>query len=353
MLKLLGMELPDHPDKFSTDWLAQMLGYEGLSQFDYAPVGTGQVGDSYRLSLTWDAPADKPATIIAKCPAANPQSRETGKNLHNYEMEVNWYLNFARDAAIRTPHCYYTAIADDVSSFVLLMEDVAPAQPGDQLAGASLEQVKLGLDEIALLHAFKWQDETLRDIFWLNFNDQNQALLQDIVPHLYEGWSARYRDRLAPEILDVAQRLLAVYQNYIAPRERPLCVAHGDLRLDNILYSDKDGRAIIVDWQTVNAGAPMSDVAYFIGTSFADPAMRAAAEEELVLGYLQKLSAQGIVYDHDAAWKDYRLSAFSGLLMAIIASMFVERTARGDEMFAIMAERSGAQALHLNSLDLL
>jgi len=38
--------------------------------------------------------------------------------------------------------------------------------------------------------------------------------------------------------------------------------------------------------------------------------------------------------------------------MAVIAAMLVERTDRGDEMFAVMAERSGYQALHLDSLAL-
>jgi hypothetical protein len=33
--------------------------------------------------------------------------------------------------------------------------------------------------------------------------------------------------------------------------------------------------------------------------------------------------------------------------------MLVERTDRGDEMFAVMAERSGYQALHLDSLALI
>ena len=50
------------------------------------------------------------------------------------------------------------------------------------------------------------------------------------------------------------------------------------------------------------------------------------------------------------AWHDYRLAAFSGFTMRVIAAMLVERTERGDEMFAVIAERSGYQALHLDSL---
>jgi len=38
--------------------------------------------------------------------------------------------------------------------------------------------------------------------------------------------------------------------------------------------------------------------------------------------------------------------------MGVLSAMLVERTERGDEMFAVMAERSGYQALHLDSLAL-
>ena len=39
--------------------------------------------------------------------------------------------------------------------------------------------------------------------------------------------------------------------------------------------------------------------------------------------------------------------------MAVMSSMIVERTERGDEMFAVMAERSGWQALDLDALSIL
>jgi hypothetical protein len=39
--------------------------------------------------------------------------------------------------------------------------------------------------------------------------------------------------------------------------------------------------------------------------------------------------------------------------MGVISSMLVERTERGDEMFAVMVERSGKQAIQLESLSLI
>ena len=65
------------------------------------------------------------------------------------------------------------------------------------------------------------------------------------------------------------------------------------------------------------------------------------------------MAAFGVAAERDELWREYRLYAFSGFLMAILASMNVERTQRGDEMFAVMAERPAWQVLALDSLSLL
>ena len=58
-------------------------------------------------------------------------------------------------------------------------------------------------------------------------------------------------------------------------------------------------------------------------------------------------------YSFEQAWNDYRRGSFVGFLMAVMSAMIVERTERGDEMFAVMAERSGWQALHLDAVSFL
>ncbi|MDA9230815.1 phosphotransferase, partial [Alphaproteobacteria bacterium] len=148
------------------------------------------------------------------------------------------------------------------------------------------------------------------------------------------------------------QSIIDRYDRYTADVEGPSVLSHGDFRLDNMLFHDADGRAIILDWQTLSAGAPMPDIAYCISTSFADPAHRALHEHALVGEYIQALGLPEATYALETAWRDYRRYAFSGFFMGVLSAMLVERTPRGDEMFAVMAERSGYQALHLDSLAL-
>ena len=346
--------IPEHPKDMHVDWLCDKLGgpVGGLNGFDFKPIGTGQVGDSYRLVLDWNTPnAGLPGSVVAKCPAQDEKSRDTARKLHNYEVEVRWYQEYAHQANIRTPKCLHVDMGADTSNFALIMEDVAPAQQGNQLAGCDVDSVRLVLDELAHLHAFRWDDASLLNIDWLNYNKANRELVGSLVPQLYPEWRNRYSDRISQDILEMGDAFIERYDRYGVDQVWPIVIAHGDCRLDNVLFSDPDGRAIIVDWQTITAGTPMADVAYLLGTSFHDPAMRLANEEALIAYYLTRLSAHG-VGDYENAYRDYRYNAFGGFLMAVIASMLVERTKRGDEMFAVMAERSGAQAIALDSLSL-
>lgn len=347
---------PMRPDEFTPEWICEAAGFVGsrLRSFEATPIGTGQMCDSFRLTLDWADQGDAPNTIVAKCPAADEASRNAGKAMHCYELEARWYQTFAQDAPIRTPHCFHVDLGEDLASFVLLLEDLAPAQQGDQLGGANAEQVRLALDEAAHLHAQFWDDASLFEKSWLRYGEGNRDFIRAFVPQVYPEFCNRYKYRLAPEVLELGRDLVARWDNYLREREGPRTITHNDLRLDNMLFSDASGRAIVVDWQTLGLGAGPVDAAYLIGTSFKEPGVRASNEESLVRHYYDDLISKGVQnYAWKACWQTYKLGAFSGFVMAMIASMLVERTERGDEMFAVMAERPALQALHLGSLSLL
>jgi hypothetical protein len=69
--------------------------------------------------------------------------------------------------------------------------------------------------------------------------------------------------------------------------------------------------------------------------------------------YRDGLEAYGIDYDLDACWNAYRRFSFAGVRMAVIASMIVVQTDRGDDMFMAMASRHAQQALDLDALEFL
>ena len=93
----------------------------------------------------------------------------------------------------------------------------------------------------------------------------------------------------------------------------------------------------------------MTDVGYFIGAGLL-PEDRRPVEKDLVKTYYDSLMAYGISgYAFDDCWQDYRKSTFAGFPVTVVASMLVQQTPRGDEMFSIMADRHSRHALDLNA----
>ena len=347
------MSFPTSPEAMSPAWLADKLGQgpDTLRGFTAARVGTGQMCESFRLTLDWADGIDAPATIIAKCPSHDEASRNIAKLTGTYIKEVSWYRELAAESGVPAPTCYFHAIEDDEVEFVLLLSDLAPARQGDQLAGRDLDGLVPCIEAVAKLHAHLWDDPRLADMPWLARD--NGDLIRAMFPQLYLGFRERYAERLSPEVLDLGAGIVDRLDAYLAREPAARSLVHGDLRIDNILFAPDGGGCWLVDWQTLGLGSGATDLAYLVGTSIADPFERAAADRPAFDHWVAALSARGVDPDSDALWTDYRIGSLSGYFMAVFASMSVERTERGDEMFAVMAERPAKQALALGSLDLL
>ena len=343
--------IPTHPDQFDTAWLESALKAPSgsLSGFSHETIGTGQMCDSFRITLDWDG-HDGPEHIVAKCPSTNPDSRQIAKTLRNYLFEISWYQDLADEIPVSCPPCYHAEIAENEVDFALLLGDMSPARQGDQLKGATLDMIQAAIREAAKLHAPLWDSPRLSDYPWFNFGSANKELVRTLLPGLYQGFKDRYRERLAPEIFKMGDEFIDRINPYLDQPLTTPTVVHGDFRIDNLLFNAESGAVTVVDWQTVGLGSGPGDIAYLIGTSIADPKIRAAEEGRLFGAYLDQLAEQGAEIDLDANRLAYRRSAFSGFIMAIFASMNVERTERGDEMFAVMAERPAQQILDLDSL---
>lgn len=346
----MSSRFPLRPEEFETAFVEQVFNAApgSLKSLTHEPVGTGQVCDSYRFTCNW-VEEGHPKTFIAKCPSADPASRGAAAIFHLYDMEVGWYRDVADDCKALCPTSYHADIAENEQEFVLLLEDMAPASQGDQLAGGSLVQVRTTLNEAAALHGFQ-PDGGFDDYRWMHHGEGNSDFMKNTLPNGYPVFRERFSALLSSDILDLGQELIDRIEAYVAHEPLELAITHGDMRLDNILFHP-DGRiAALVDWQTCSLGNPANDVAYLIGTSFADPAIRREQEENLVKTYLSNRSDAPV---YEAFWDEYCRHAFSGFLMAINASLHVEQTERGDRMFAAMAERPAQMAIDLDSLSLL
>ena len=342
--------IPTTPDVITPEWLSDVLGATVVS-VDKEMVGTGQMGDSVRLTLGYKG-AMGPTSVVAKLPALDPTSRATAFAVRSYEIEVSFYRELAPELPVRAPHCYLALHDPATDDFILLLEDLAPARQGDQLAGCSVDQAAIAVEELPKLHAPRWGDAGLESLPWLHRStpDETAVMTTMLVTGLYDGFRTRYTERLDPDVFELCERFIPRLASYLAERPGPWTVAHGDYRLDNLLFgTDAGGPPVaVVDWQTVAHGPGVADLSYFIGAGLL-PDDRRTHEDDLVRDYHGALTATGVELDWDDCWQQYRRHTFAGLVMAVAASMLVEQTERGDDMFMAMANRHGRHALDLDA----
>jgi hypothetical protein len=323
-----------------------------VSSVDQQAVGTGQMGDCLRLALGYSAEVEAPATIVAKLPSSNETSRATGMAMRTYEVEVRFYQQLADRLPVRAPVCHHAEIDLATGDFVLLLEDLAPAEQGDQVAGCTADEAALVLEEAARLHAPLWGSPELEAFDWaVRWSQESQDGLQAMITVLWPNFVERYGDRLDDDVVEMGARFVVALPDYYAYRPAPHTIIHNDFRLDNLLFGTAEGGppVAVVDWQTVGVGTGALDVSYFLGAGLSVEDRR-AHEEGLVRGYHEALLGLGVEgFGWDRCWQDYRAFAFAGFHMAVLASMVVERTDRGDEMFLAMAGRHGRQILDLDS----
>jgi len=351
------------PLKVDAAWLGPVLRASGVAGsarlvgLSASEVGTGQMARSVRFVLDWEGETNgAPASVVGKFPSEDPKSRATGATQGAYRKEVLFYRELAATLGIRTPRCHYAEIDAAGADFTLILEDISPASQGDQIAGCGVDAAALALEELAKLHAPRWGDATLLDHDFLGRpGEDTGTLLQMVYGSLLPGFAERYGDRLEPDLLGVAQRLGPKLKAWVLAQAEPLTVTHGDYRLDNMLFGSGPPAPplAVVDWQTVGLGVGTGDAAYFLGAGLSAEDRR-ASERELIAEYHAHLVAGGVMgYDADRCWVDYRHFTFAGVIMAVVASMLVEQTERGDEMFLAMARRHATHALDLEAESLL
>jgi hypothetical protein len=378
--------IPQRPEELTGEWLtgalreAGVLAGERVTDVVVEPFSDGQgiASQIVRLRLSYDRDGPgPPATLIAKLPGGAETNRVTAEMIGAYEREILFYRELAHRVEIRTPRHVYSAMDPNpregsaegwerllawvpmpalgflpalsrwlagrsTRRYLLLLEDLAPARVGDQIAGCTAEDAALALQSLAGTQAAFWQSPGLDEIPWLRpseaaprvrhavFRRNRRRLLRDYAasPDL-DGELALGSLLGAIEWLDAHG--LAVQRRLAGP---PRTLVHGDYRLDNLFFGpDGDAASVAaVDWAMVQLGRGVADVAFFMGCSL-EPEISRAAEHDLVRHYHATLVERGVRdYAHRECWRDYQLAKL----------LFVQTMILSIEALEIAGER-GAQ----------
>jgi hypothetical protein len=320
---MIDVSIPTQIEDLTPAWLTGALRSSGViatatvTAAAAQPIGAGAgfIGEIARISLRYDAPeSGAPGTLIAKLPTADSQRSLMSNAARLNEREIRFYESVAADSHVRTPRCYYSAMDTERHQYVLLLEDMAPARVGDQVAGCSIADAELAVRTIAPLHAAWWQSDRLEGLDWM-------PRLAGVHPSVEQWWQSMWErvvERSGGVLSSEMHRLgeqfghramYALQQLDAAPHT----LVHGDYHLDNLFFgTDEDGTATlaVADWQLASRGAGMYDVAFFLSGSL-DPAERTTHELRLLRVWHDALAGGGVRgYSFDEAVRDYRLATF-------------------------------------------
>ena len=364
-----GITIPRTPADVTAEWLTDALRGTNtittsrVSSFDMDPdiaAGKGFMGQLARIGLHYDQPEHgAPASLIAKFPIYGPENRVVADLFRLYETETRFYEQLADRVTLRTPRRYHSARCPNCTDFILLMEDLAPAQVGDQVVGCSTAQSELAIGELAKFHAAWWDNPRLADLDWVwEFNHpvRSEAAVVGYTA-AWEPFKRIWAKQVPAALLELGEKFAGsipqLLDRLAAP---PVTISHGDYRIDNLFFATPEGGdpLAVVDWQVMTRGNGLFDLAYFMSSAM--PATeRRALEMDLLRMYHSILVSGGVEkYDFDQCLLDYRTGIlFCWQYAVIILGSLDTANERGLALFTDVLDRFVAAMVDLNAAELL
>ena len=304
-----GADSPEPIEHLSIDSLDAQAGL-------LASIGRG------RLTFGEEA-AGVPESLIVKLASPLRRNRLVCTVLSLYRREYVYYARLARDLAVPSPKMYYGDFLRPSSRFVLVLEDLDPAQVVDQIAGPDPAQAHAAVKAIARMHARHWN---------ITGRASLPGVLDNAAPGtrrlnqiIYRASLRRALERTEDLLSERSRRLMADYGPRLAAHQGdyPLGMrtfVHGDYRAENLLFAgDGAGELSIIDWQASGLGGALYDMSYFLSGSLPIE-MRRRLEKELLAAYHAELRRAGVQhYSVEDCWNGYRNSMLANLLPVVAA----------------------------------
>lgn len=310
---------PSTIEAITPEWLTGALRAGGhLGDASVVSIQTEPVGQGvgllcrlYRLTLGYSSASERaPASLIAKLPTADPQTRGMVGLFRFYEREVRFYEDVAEGLELSTPRRFYSNFDPASGDFILLIEDLSNIRIGDQLAGASVEDAKLAVSELAKLHGSWWQSPRLAHLSWMPvLNDQVNKMGLALYPQAWGIFMERFGAKLDPRLVPIGEKLGAKVNDILdLLTDRPATVCHGDFRLDNLFFGDDQSSEplTVIDWQISIRSVGTYDVGYMMSQSV-NVEDRRTHERDILKLYHDALTERGVQdYSFDQCLEDYR-----------------------------------------------
>lgn len=236
-------------------------------------------------------------------------------------QEAVFYRDVAPQLNIVLPECLYAD--DNGADGVVILENLI-ARGGtfaDPCKPLTPEQAAPVLELMAELHAVTWNWPTSK-YPWLVIGSPSQrdGITAMAAGDRFQELSTRPQvaRSITPPYGDGAHMMSAL--RYLWERDDKssmLALCHGDAHIGQ-LYFEPDGRAGLLDWQSIAMMPYAKDLAYFIASALTVEDRR-KHERDLIAGYLQALHKRGGPnISLDDAWAEYRVQMLQGMVWIVV-----------------------------------
>lgn len=288
-------------------WIGEVLGTTVRSlEAKLLGEGRGLQSTTWRLQLDCDPSTVGPASVILKSETANRDFNEFSRQNNAFGREVGVYTHCTPRLSDHKPSVYAT---NSQEPYWLLLEDLTHLKSGDQVIGLNYQETQAAIRRMAAIHAEFWMDPSLEQHDWLPehgfwFTTPDMGMVDDFF--------ATYGVRFGAEACRLYRAVLE-QTNAIdaAIAERPWTLVHGDLRADNLLFTnaEQEPDSVIIDWSWASRSSAAIDIAFLVGGS-TPHVQRLGRHDELLEAWHGELAERGVSdYSLSDARRDLQLAA--------------------------------------------
>ena len=335
--------IPFSLSQLTQEWLQEALGDQLngsiIKEFSTQTIGVGEgfMGQLARIKLKFVGDAEvKPDSFVIKFAAARQDTRDMAADRNLYKREIGFYRDIGEKSGVSIAKCHFAHYDDQSKQFVLLIEDLAPGEPSDQIHGTDRETSEKVIIEFAKLHAKWWNSKELESLDWAKWQITEMPKEKSIEMFKIGHEEAKRTRKFEayPEMNRLMDLLPPLLKFDPAP-PFPFSLTHGDLRSDNVIRPTKDGgRFAIIDWQISGIGDPISDLAYWMILSLSIEERR-STEKNLLNLYHKTLLECGVKgYSRKKFINAYRTNiAVIQLMFSMPIDQIDQSSDRANELF--------------------
>ena len=318
------ISIPIKVEDFTADWMNKALASQlGTSQVTTCKARLsevpGQTAEIVLIDLDYSEPNDLPSHLVAKIASFNKVVIDNLiSHYDQYYREASFYREI-KEVGISTPKCFYIDHEHETQSFIILMEDLAPAQSPSW--AISPGEVITALRALPTFHSRWWNMTDLRKKDWMVQFDNRlffetaisaAAGAKDVLNKYYGSES-----ELSVELMAVTQERINAALDFIS--SRPYTFVHGDYHAKQIFFpTAAGGNFSVIDWQFPFVAQGAWDFAR-LETMCLETSVRQSHEKVLLENYLGGLKSGGVTdYGMNDLEGDYRVGlVISQMIMCI------------------------------------